>query len=97
MRSHFVLAIALSLAGVAAAQERPAFDVAVIKTNASADLRQSIVTEPGGRLVDRNVTLQDLIYQAYDLRFDGQLRGAPSWATHDRYDVEAKAAGDACS
>ena len=60
MRFKVVLAVALSIAGVAAAQERPAFDVAVIKTNASPDLRQSIVTEPGGRLVDRNVTLQHL-------------------------------------
>jgi len=95
MRSRMLVAAMLSVAGAAAAQERPAFDVAAIKTNASPDLRQSIVIEPGGRLVDRNVTLQDLIYQAYDLRFDGQLRGAPSWATRDRYDVEAKAAADA--
>lgn len=90
-----ITAIALSIAGVAAAQERPAFDVAAVKPNASADLRQSIVTEPGGRLVDRNVTFQDLIYQAYGLRFDGQLRGAPSWASRDRYDVDAKSGGDA--
>jgi uncharacterized protein (TIGR03435 family) len=94
MRLHAVAAM-LAIAGAAVAQDRPAFDVAVIKPNVSGELRQTILLEPGGRLVDRNVTLTDLIYQAYGLRFDGQLRGAPSWAARDRFDVDAKAEGAA--
>jgi uncharacterized protein (TIGR03435 family) len=47
-----------------------------------------------GHLKIKGVPLSFLIQLAYSVR-DFQLQGAPSWVDSDRYDIDAKAAGDA--
>jgi uncharacterized protein (TIGR03435 family) len=69
------------------------FEVASIKPHAGT------VTAWGGsfhgpRLTETAITLFELIADAYDLRSD-QISGGPSWVRADRYDVDAKAEGDA--
>jgi uncharacterized protein (TIGR03435 family) len=48
----------------------------------------------GSRFVVENFSLKDLITYAYDIK-DYQLLGEPRWADIDRYDINAKADGDA--
>lgn len=48
----------------------------------------------GSRLAVENFSLKDLITYAYDVK-DYQLLGEPHWADIDRYDINAKAEGDA--
>jgi len=69
------------------------FDVASIKPNLSGVEGGSIRLTPGGRLVARNASLRQLISAADDVR-DFQLFGGPPWMASDRFDIEAKAAGD---
>lgn len=69
------------------------FEVASIKPHAGA------VTAWGGsfhgpRLTETAITLRELIEDAYDLRND-QILGGPGWIASDRYDIDAKAEGDA--
>jgi uncharacterized protein (TIGR03435 family) len=47
---------------------------------------------PGGRFVATNVTLRQLIRNAYQLQ-DFQISGGPSWLDTERFDVVAKADG----
>jgi uncharacterized protein (TIGR03435 family) len=72
----------------------PAFEAASVKPNRSGELRSSLVPQPGGRLTATNVTAAALIRFAYDLP-DFQVSGGPKWLTSDRFDVAAKAEGDA--
>jgi bla regulator protein BlaR1 len=74
----------------AAAQgtRRPVFDVVSIKPNASSVPNQTI-TRAGNTFVARNVTLPQLIFEAYRVNPD-QLSGAEGWMASERYDVEAK-------
>jgi uncharacterized protein (TIGR03435 family) len=53
----------------------------------------SINMQPGGRFVATNVTLRQLITQAYRLQ-SFQLVGEPDWGGNDRFDINAKAEGD---
>ena len=69
------------------------FEVASIKPHVGT------VTAWGGsfhgpRLTETAITLRELIEDAYDLRND-QIAGGPSWIGSDRYDIDAKAEGDA--
>jgi uncharacterized protein (TIGR03435 family) len=48
--------------------------------------------QPGGRFVATNVTLQQLIRNAYQLQ-DFQVTGGPSWIGRDRFDIVAKPKG----
>jgi uncharacterized protein (TIGR03435 family) len=72
----------------------PAFEVASVKAadpNArSLDLRVS----PGGRLTVTNLTLKAMVRWAYGVK-NYQLAGGPSWWDTDRFDVAAKAEGEA--
>jgi uncharacterized protein (TIGR03435 family) len=71
----------------------PAFEVATIKPNKSGDQDGGDVFQPGGRWRAHNITVRELVRQAYRLqRF--QIVGGPNWITSDRFDIEAKAAGD---
>ncbi len=71
----------------------PQFEVASIKPNKSADNRIAIQIQPGGRFVATNVTVKQLIRNAYQLQ-DFQMVGGPSWISEDHYDVNAKAESD---
>ncbi len=75
------------------AAPRPAFDVASIKLNKSADPRVMVRPARGGRFTATNIPLQFLITLAYGVK-DFQISGAPPWLTSERYDIEAKAEGD---
>jgi uncharacterized protein (TIGR03435 family) len=76
--------------GQAPATER--FEVASIKANTSGDGKVLIQMLPGGRFVATNVTLQQLIRNAYQLQ-EFQVAGGPSWIGSDRFDIVAKADG----
>jgi len=75
-------------------QQPLAFEVASIKENKSTDPRTGIAMQflPGGRLAVRNVVLNFLIAQAYNLPPQSQrLSGGPDWIRNTRYDIEATA------
>ena len=83
--------ISVLLAGSAWAQTAPpaaaSFDAASIKP-AKADARGYSIRPLPGRLEAENVTLQQLIAEAYHV-YDFQIAG-PKWTASDRYDLEAK-------
>jgi hypothetical protein len=70
----------------------PSFDVASVKSNKSGDRRVMMRTEPGGRYTATNVTVRDLVREAYHL-LPSQLTGEPDWMDRDRFDIVAKADG----
>jgi uncharacterized protein (TIGR03435 family) len=73
--------------------ERPAFEVASVKPNNSADFRDmQLKFLPGGKVVIRNVPLLMIVATAYHVPFQSpQLTGGPEWeqAAGKRYDIEA--------
>ena len=84
-----------TMAACALAAQAPdaKFDAASIKPARPGQRGYSIRPLPG-RVSAQNVTLQELIGEAYHV-FDFQVAGGPKWIDSDRYDVEAKAAGGA--
>jgi uncharacterized protein (TIGR03435 family) len=80
-----------------------AFDAASIKPNNSTSLGRRFGV-PGDRFVATNETLWQLITVAYGAPgllpqplAGYQISGGPKWINSDRFDVEAKAAGDVVS
>lgn len=80
----------LLLAGSAAYAQNPTFEVASIKATAPQEIGRIMVRMGGdpGRIDFVNVSLRDLIRQAYDVK-DYQVIG-PDWMTSARFDVQAK-------
>jgi uncharacterized protein (TIGR03435 family) len=79
-----------------------AFEVASVKPDGSAPLAQGVRTgmsfPPGGRFTGTYVTLRQLIVVAYGRLkplFGFQISGGPKWIDSDRFDIEAKAEGEA--
>jgi uncharacterized protein (TIGR03435 family) len=72
------------------------FEVASVKRNKSGDQSGRTLLEPGGRLRAVNVTLRQLLVRAYQVQ-DFQIVGGPGWVNSDRFDIDAKAAGEATS
>jgi uncharacterized protein (TIGR03435 family) len=72
----------------------PAFEAASIKPNRSGDPGVRLSPQPGGRFTGTNVSVAMLIRFAYELP-DFQVFGGPGWLESDRFDVAAKADGDA--
>lgn len=76
------------------AQSPAAFEVASVKpADPSArilDLRE----EPGGRLTIKNITLLRIVQWAYGMHWYW-ITGGPKWIDADRFDILAKAQGDA--
>jgi uncharacterized protein (TIGR03435 family) len=96
-----VLAFFVFLTGQAGAQAPqastgglPSFDVASIKQNKSGEFFGRFGYEPGGQLVVVNNAVRNLIRSAYGLQ-NYQILGGPEWMNADRYDVSARAAGNA--
>ena len=95
-----VLALALAGgAGVSAqapAVNKPRFEVASVKPSAPNAQGQSVRRTPvGGQFYVSNIPLRDIIalaFQVPDLPW--RLDGVPEWATTERFDIVAKAAGD---
>jgi uncharacterized protein (TIGR03435 family) len=74
--------------------QAPAFEVASVKRNRSGDGFMSMGMQPGGRLTMINIPVRQLIVRAYQVQ-PFQVLGGPSWITSDRFDITAKAPGDA--
>jgi uncharacterized protein (TIGR03435 family) len=73
----------------------PSFDVAAIKPNVSGGQGHGVGFLGGGRLIEKNATVKDLIVDAYGLRMsaseiEGLVSGGPAWTGRDRFDIEAK-------
>lgn len=71
----------------------PAFEVASIKPNKSGAVRAQFRPEPG-RLTVTNFSLKFIMEQAYGLR-GYQIVGGPGWLDSDKFDIVAKAEGNA--
>jgi uncharacterized protein (TIGR03435 family) len=75
---------------------KPRFEVASVKPSAPDAQGQSVRRPPvGGQFFVSNIPLRDIIalaFQVPDLPW--RLDGVPEWATRERFDIVAKAAGD---
>ena len=97
-RTRVIAAAIVLLAAAASAALRaqappPAFEVASVKSNKTGERRVMMRTEPGGRFTASNVTLRDVVREAYRL-LPSQLTGEPDWMSADRFDIVAKAEGN---
>jgi uncharacterized protein (TIGR03435 family) len=71
----------------------PAFEVASVKPAIDRARGKDFRIAPGGRLTVTNQPLVTLIRQAYGVaRY--QISGGPGWLDAERFDIDAKAAGD---
>jgi uncharacterized protein (TIGR03435 family) len=68
---------------------RPAFEVASIKPNRSAEMRM-MFSFNRGRVTISGVPIRFVISRAYTVK-DFQITGGPGWIESDRYDIDAKA------
>lgn len=91
--ARMILGAAVLLRATSAQDIRPQFDVASIRPNHSANPIMQFEPRPGGNFKASNCSLRLLIRYAYDIQ-PFQLVGGPSWVTSDRYDIEAKTAGN---
>jgi uncharacterized protein (TIGR03435 family) len=71
----------------------PAFEVASVKINSSGPSAANGFFPTPGRLRVMNATLRQLIQTAHRVPA-GQLFGAAAWMESDRFDIDAKAAGN---
>lgn len=99
-RRSFATTMAMAMGfSMAVAESQPvqetaaAFDSASIKP-ARPEARGYSIRPLPGRLSAENITLKLLIAEAYHV-YDFQVSGGSKWVDSERYDVEAKAAGDA--
>ena len=86
-----VMALLSGIAVVLEAQAPAAlaFDVASIKLNKTGDRASRAVVQPGGRFVNTNVTLLQLIQTSYRMA-TAQIIGGPDWIKTEHYDIVAK-------
>jgi uncharacterized protein (TIGR03435 family) len=91
------LLVCLALSGAFAAGQvsttNPAFDVASVKPSqhiVGPDYNNQIADSPTG-VRGRNVTLQRLIAEAYQLQLNQVL--GPGWLDKNEYDIDARSAG----
>jgi uncharacterized protein (TIGR03435 family) len=91
------LLVCLALSGAFAAGQapttNPAFDVASVKPSqhiVGPDYNNQITYSPTG-VTGRNVTLQRLIAEAYQLQLNQVL--GPGWLDKKEYDIDARSAG----
>ena len=84
------------------------FEVASIKRNKEGEAERAALpafavpfpgrsqTLPGGRLRGPNMSVREIIRDAYGYRNrpNGEIVGAPDWIDRERYDIEARAAHD---
>ena len=87
-------ALGLHAQSPSAAEGKPAFDVASVKRNADPDGPHVFQALAGGRVNLLNQTVRELIYSAYRTQ-DHQIIGGPDWLNADRFDIAAKAEGNA--
>jgi uncharacterized protein (TIGR03435 family) len=70
---------------------RPSFEVASIKVNNSGARNSGTSTRDGGLFIGTNVSVKQLIMQAYRLQ-DFQVIGGPDWINTAAFDIQARAA-----
>jgi uncharacterized protein (TIGR03435 family) len=87
-----ILTLLANAAAFAQVSAPRGFEVVSIKLNTSGGIAGGIRPQPGGRLVMVNAPIARLIRIAYPTQ-SPQLVGAPSWVESERYDVDARAAG----
>jgi uncharacterized protein (TIGR03435 family) len=101
MRANMgVLAVVLFTASVAAraqspGSEGPAFEVATVRENKSAETRSRIEVLPSGQFNAINMTLRQIVSMVYPtdggrFRHADQLVGTPGWFDSARFDIIAK-------
>jgi len=84
--------LATQLAGAQQAATPQTFEVATVKLNRSGELRPRYVVLPrAGRLTLTNISVRELIQDAYGVPFPSLLMNVPDWARTTRVDVVAKA------
>jgi uncharacterized protein (TIGR03435 family) len=88
-----VMGILTAPAMHAQSQTGPAFEVTSVRPNRSADRRFDITPSRGGMLRATNASLKQLINAAYQMP-DFRISVNSGWMNTDRFDVEARAAGD---
>jgi uncharacterized protein (TIGR03435 family) len=91
--SLIYLALSGLLAPGQAATTNPAFDVASVKPSqhiVGPDYNNQLTYSPTG-ITCRNVTLQRLIAEAYQLQLNQVL--GPGWLDKNEYDIDARSAG----
>lgn len=71
-----------------------AFEVASVKENVSVSDNASVRAQPGGRVSVSNNSLRNIIRNAYNVQ-NYQIVGGPDWINTVRWDITAKAPGDA--
>ena len=87
------LALSGSFAAGQASSTKQAFDVASVKPsqhNVGPDYNNQLTYSPTG-IRGRNVTLQRLVAEAYQLQMNEVL--GPTWLDKNEYDIDAKSAG----
>jgi uncharacterized protein (TIGR03435 family) len=89
----YVSATVAAQAPAPAPQPLPAFEVASIRVNKSAQLGRQLRPQPGGRFEAINMRLRDLMQFAYQVR-GFQIEGGPAWIDEVGFDIVAKAEGE---
>lgn len=80
----------VALAQTPAAEKKLEFEVASVKPTATRDGSLSVNFPPGGRFSARDLTLKQLLQNAYALQAY-QISGGPGWLATEGFDIEAKA------
>jgi uncharacterized protein (TIGR03435 family) len=70
------------------------FDVASVKPSAPDARRSLIAMPPGGRLEIGNMSLKEMMVNAWGIQ-PFQVSGGPGWLDSAHYDISAKGAGEA--
>jgi uncharacterized protein (TIGR03435 family) len=73
----------------ASAKQQPAFEVATVKPSKPSRWGEDL-DESNNTLTIENYSLRHLIREAYRLKSDSQIIGAPAWADNERFDIVAK-------
>ena len=90
MRRQILLVVLLATPSAWAAAQDVRFEVASVRAGGIPGAFPSVSILPGGRISAPNVTLRELLRNAYSVDEDGIL-GVPAWIAQARFAVEAKA------
>ena len=71
----------------------PAFEVASVRVNKTAQMNRLFRPQPGGRFEAPNLRLRDSVQFAYQVR-NFQIEGGPDWMDTTSFDIVAKAPGE---
>ncbi len=93
MRRTILLCVLLSAAAFAQ-NAAPAFEVATIKPSPDFVVWSGFQILTGSRFQASHNTLKTMVGYAYDVP-EFNIAGGPAWVDSDRFDIEARTAGDA--